>query len=608
MTNQKLLMFAVAGILAPSAAMAKVNKFEILPSPVNDLAPTTGQGATERLAMTDQEQSGTEQAAFAMLADGVHGFYFAMRTELNGQPAPNDMQCAMVPFKLKVETDKSIGVELDTAFAPRFITNNNGNETRNCNHPYAYAIAGGNAACVEYNYQAAGQNDTKRYVQCFNKAGTEILGQTQVIAKNNDDCGMQDDNAPVSRFRTEGLTDYFGGWYGCNGNGRDDGWAQIQSITVDNALNPTSATFQKIYDASLCNNEERSHGGFVFNPADPNTGYVFWTEGNNQPQRDGTWVGAIDLTPGAFTGANQQGAVLWKQMIDGRIETGGEVTYSMRAMLTPLLQPADASTATQLGVAPGTPVPGNLFIWRSGDVQGNNNNNEKGGEYKRHKMGVLRLTRAGLSYESPLADYADTLAGLDGTHLVMTPGVYGELGALKSGVSFLEGTHTGGGVGNLRIAAYNAGTKTFEDGGEFSTAPYDRHLYSNYLGNNPGNQGRNFAKSQLIPNPFLDTAAGIKDAYLLLVASSGKENSMNPSQKLAGYLSVVPVAQAKEEVTNPNPDPTPDPVNPNPEPTGEDPRPPSDSVGGCSTSNSTGGLASFLIVGLAAFIRRRRRA
>jgi MYXO-CTERM domain-containing protein len=83
---------------------------------------------------------------------------------------------------------------------------------------------------------------------------------------------------------------------------------------------------------------------------------------------------------------------------------------------------------------------------------------------------------------------------------------------------------------------------------------------------------------------------------------------MNPEIKLAGWLSIIPV-QAKAN----EPDPvTPDPEDPN-QP--EDPTTPDDDgddqaggqqLGGCSTGSSTGGIATMFLIGLAAFIRRRR--
>jgi hypothetical protein len=42
------------------------------------------------------------------------------------------------------------------------VTNNDGNEHRNANHPAASALTA-DIGCVDYNYQANGTNDTKRH-------------------------------------------------------------------------------------------------------------------------------------------------------------------------------------------------------------------------------------------------------------------------------------------------------------------------------------------------------------------------------------------------------------------------------------------------------------
>ena len=80
--------------------------------------------------------------------------------------------------------------------------------------------------------------------------------------------------------------------------------------------------------------------------------------------------------------------------------------------------------------------------------------------------------------------------------------------------------------------------------------PYDRHLYPNYLGNNPGNQGRNYSGVEYVKNPFA-TGAGNEDAYLMVIATTGKPADEMPSAtcldcakiKLAAFITVVPVAQ-----------------------------------------------------------------
>ena len=76
-------------------------------------------------------------------------------------------------------------------------------------------------------------------------------------------------------------------------------------------------------------------------------------------------------------------------------------------------------------------------------------------------------------------------------------------------------------------------------------ASFDRHLYSNYLGGNPGNQGRNFAGAMLVKNPFATAASDPK--FLLCTPSPRKDPAdvMKPEIKGSSYISLLPMFQAK---------------------------------------------------------------
>ena len=114
------------------------------------------------------------------------------------------------------------------------------------------------------------------------------------------------------------------------------------------------------------------------------------------------------------------------------------------------------------------------------------------------------------------------LLGLDGTHLGMTFGLFGTADAAKPGIAFIHGSHTGGGYSSeVRVVTWDKTSNTFADDGKFAGGPYDRHLYPNYLGNNPGNQGRNYNDTKFIKNPFA-TGAGNEDAWLMIMATTGK--------------------------------------------------------------------------------------
>src|SRR5207237_2630863 len=135
---------------------------------------------------------------------------------------------------------------------------------------------------------------------------------------------------------------------------------------------------------SLAQREERSRG-FCSVGTDANTAVCSWTEGNTQPQRDGTWLAAVDITPGT-TGTDRQDKILWKKQIDGRKGDGATRTYSMRAKHERIFAPA----------ADGSLKATDLIIWQSGDLKGNNNTNGKGGAYYANQMAVMEVGKTGM--------------------------------------------------------------------------------------------------------------------------------------------------------------------------------------------------------------------
>ena len=656
MINRKLhvAMFAVTGLSLPAVAQADVRDpqvTKILASSPTDFAPITdANNGAARLRRTDEEQPGNEMAHVAFFADGIHGLYFDMNTDIVdpsctagtacSNRANDRIQLAMIPFHLAQDpTTKAVSAVPDFGTigqvgGARFVTNNQGNEYRNANHPIAYSIAGGTAICAEYNYQRNNGNNTERYLECFNQSGATILPQTRIYAKNNDDCSMNQDKNSTWVAQTSGNVTRLVAWRGCNGNGQDDGWAQTFTLTVDNATNPTSATFKQLADVSLCPREERSHG-YCTTGTDPSFAVCSWTEGNTQPQRDGVWLAAIDIT-GQTTG---QQSILWKQQIDGRKQLpDGNHTYAMRAMHDRIKLP-DAS-----GVLQNT----DLIVWRSADVRGNNNGNNKGGTYFGNNLAVLKVTKTGVTPVIPLQDISinnpqsQVKLAVDGTHLGMVYGVFGTVDHPVPGVAFVAGSHTGGGYSaNMAIVGLDTVNTALTNLGSKAVAPYDRHLYSNYLGNNPGNQGRNYLGTELIENPFAKDSTGAPipgaDRYLMVISSTAKPADEIPSttcptcaqKKLAAYLTVVPVAQnpmgagtgggsgsgmgsgsgtgggtgggtgmgsgsgsgSSGSATDPTTDPQSDPGT---------------TLGGCNAAGGTGGAVTFLLIGLAAFIRRRK--
>jgi MYXO-CTERM domain-containing protein len=611
MTNKLFAMFAVTGLSLPGAALADIRDAQItkmIASSETNLAPVTNTNPP-RLRRTDEAQAGNEMSHFAFFADGKSGLYFSMSTDLNGVRAPRRMQLAMVPFRLAQEADGSVKAVAEMTGA-RFVTNNNGNEYRNANHPIAFTAFDGNTICAEYNYQPGNSNDTRRYLQCFDQTGATVLPQTQIYAKNNDDCSMNQDKTSTTVVSKTASQTKLVAWRGCNGNGADDGWAQAYTLTKGN---DGRIAFRQTVDVSLCPREERSHGFCSVAASDPNTAICSWTEGNTQPQRDGTWLAAVDISGNR----NGQRAILWKQQIEGRKQTPeGYRTYSMRAMHDRILE-ADSN---------GELVPSDLIFWRSGDVRGNNNTNGKGGAYMGNQMAIIKATAQGMQYVMPMTNMQQTLLGMDGTHLGMSTALFGTTDKLMPGVVFLGGSHTGGGYSaQMRAVGWDKENNALKDLGMYAVAPYDRHMYPNYLGNNPGNQGRNYAGTEFIKNPFLGEN-GNKDAYLMVFSTTGKdpEEINMPQRKLSAYLSVIPVAQMPQGSGGGNGGGTgngdgsgdgsgggQDPVDDGGEDTGNvddstSTTDPGMTLGGCSTTGHTGGLFTLLLVGLAALIRRRK--
>lgn len=643
MINKTLVMFAVAGVAPALYGVANAESqgavvSAIVPAPVKDLAPVTTATATTpaRLRRTDQEQPGNEMPAFAFFTDAngkldpqnPQGMYFAMTTELqvNGTsvPAKNRIQLSATPFKLQQDSSGAVSALADMNSA-KFVTNNvNTNERRNANAPTAMTINSGSVIAVHYNVQFNNTNDTKRYIMAFNKAGDVVLPQTEEMAKNNDDCAMHQDGQPgvaIDRGDTAaGHVTQLVQWGGCNGNGQDDGWAWVSTVTCDSASAPTKCTFAKTFDVSMEPNEERSRGSCTVSAADTSYAVCTWTAGNTQPQHNGVWMGAISLDP-SIKGADQQKAILWKMKIAGRVDNNmaaatpaspnGQRTYAQRAIQERVMV-ANAST--------GALEPSDKVIFRWGDAVGRNNNK---GTYYTNKVEVIQVakTQADVKVLSPAVDMTNQLPGLGGTHIGSTAAVFGP--NATPGLVFLGGSLAGGGIpSQLNMVSVDPTTFALKPLAQMSGAPHDAHLYSNYLGNNPGNQGRNHSQMSVVANPFAGQN-GNTSQYLLFAATTAKttattypgspDTMSNPAIKLTALMTVVPLggqaaaagngsgasngSGANNTGTGSGSD------NSSASGSGSDP---GTTLGGCSAAGGSTGLATFFLIGLAAFIRRRR--
>jgi hypothetical protein len=548
--------------------------------------------------------------------------------------------------------------QLVSSYTPQFITKHASQEYRAFNQPNAYTINGGSAIAIEYNWRVNNGNArTTRWLQVFNAQGQQILmntsthqlGEQQIYAKNNDDCNMNMDGhagvvadfGPASQFSTtatSGFTSHVVMWRGCNGNGSDNGWMDVMDITCNDDKNPTQCTWADKFDIALDQQEERSRGYCSVDANNKNTAVCSWTAGNDQPQTKGVWLAAADITPGRFSGTDKQAAVYWSKMIDGRKPAADGIpsTYAERAMHERVMVYNPATKALE---------PSAYIIWRSGDAYGQNNNNNKGGTYYRNNIGLFQIDPATntLNTVVPLTDMSQQMLGLDGTHLGVSSVVFGgtdSLAAQKPGLMLFTGSQNGGGTpAQINFLALDtapgmtSAPAAVTIAGTSSTggAAYDRSMYSNYLGQNPGNQGRNFSASLSVINPFCADGGATKcDKLLTILATTGKDPtevanvSVSPVQdscfasddvghttpykcaqlKLSSYITVIPVAQANANTGSGSGDGG---GGGGGGGTGEGGNGGSDeTLGGCSTTNGAGTATTFFLIGLAAFIRRRR--
>jgi hypothetical protein len=541
-----------------------------------------------------------------------------------GETPVHRMQAACTPFELTQDPGTG-AIAMERRPGEKFITDNDGNEYRNANKPQLMPINNGKNMLVMFNYQPNNTMDTRRYAKVLDQScnlipvtngNGETRKQVLIMAKNNDDCDMHQTGEGPCDIQTDASgTTALVCWAGCNGNGRDDGWLNHVTVGCDLGADGYATTCQirKDFDLSLCRREERSRGRCTVADEDVNTAICTWTEGNNQPQRDGTWIAAVDIGPGGEMGEEADSRLIWKEMIDGDKETSEYRTYSVRAMSTRILKQRPDGTLERT----------NMLFFRSGDLQGQNRDDRKGGTYRAFQMGVIRATREGMEWVMPLKDTTSMLLGIDGTHLTMCGAVFGE-DTLMPGFTLVQGSHNGGGVTEpiAKAIGWDEATNKFIDLGTHRVGgSYDRHLYSNYLGNNPGNQGRNFAGCQMIRNPFAGQNGNLTQ-YFIAHALTGKDPSEIDRAELkpSSYLTLLPIATMKAPIVPEEPPPTTEeppptgntgsntggtpatPTTPpaNDPPSTDEPPQAAPSMLGCSAAaGANGSLSALLIAGIA---------
>lgn len=620
MTKTKLAMIVgVAAQLGLSgAAMAEgwtASALKVYAADPQDLARV----ANGRLRKTRNEE--TQEQAQAVMVDGTNGVYLMMQAGRNtaGQSPLNRTQLSCTPFKLIQNSDGSVGAQVTGDNV--FITNNKGQNHRDANLPFAYAFNGGKNVLVTYNYRP--NNNTERYAtvidaQCnlvpVQDANGNAKTQVKIMAKNNDDCDMSQAGEGAGILQDSPTGAHLTYWAGCNGNGQDDGW--VNDVSVIPVNNGAAFKIVKNFDVDVLKDEERSRGRCSISANDPNTAICTYTAGNTQPQREGTWIAAVDISANGEKGESAQSRLLWKKEIEGRKNIGNVRTYSVRANSSRILDPA-------------TGAPTDLLFVNTSDLRGNNTNNRKGGRYLQMNLGVAKATRDGLTWVVPMTDVTNMMLGIDATHLIEAAGLVEDNGKVVPALTLSGGDQNGGGSHGVdfKVIGLDSASNKFVDyGTKQLAAPFDRHLYSNYLGQNPGNQGRNYASSYMIKSPF---ATGPK--YLMISAFTGKatEDVAKPEIKTSAFLSILamqnPAATPPPPAGMPNttqvgqtgtgggqnaqPQPG-DPTPANEVPSPGSPGTPGSFSSGCSmaTGNTSASGIFFLLAGLAlvGLVRRRR--
>src|SRR5262249_51764393 len=141
-----------------------------------------------------------------------------------------------------------------------------------------------------------------------------------------------------------------------------------------------------------------------------------------------------------------------------------------------------------------------------------------------------------------MTDVTAQMLGTDATHLTQVSALIEDKGNVIPALAMHAGSENGGGTttsSEVKFLAADVTSGKFVDYGTHAAGgSYDRHLYSQYLGQNPNNQGRNFAGALFIKNPFATTGSA---QFLVLHALTGKDPSqLDPAIKTSTYLSIMP--------------------------------------------------------------------
>jgi hypothetical protein len=595
---------ALALAVLTTSSLAAAETALIQAADPEDRAPTRIRDGVEVLQPTDEEHT-PEQASFAF--DPVRrdtGIVVMMGTgRLDGPAGPytgatiqvGNIQGACMPIKLVKDESTLVGVTVRPQVAGfRYLTQRQADENRAFHHPEVEAIGGGRFA-ISANWDRNGNTNTERYMQVVDSncnliplTGNVTLRENNtsatIMAKDNDNCsGRQAGGGGSVHLYPDGTAAIMSHEL-CNGNGRDDGWANYLHVTC--AADNSSCHVDKKFDVSTIQREERSRGRCEQLDLDgdgaPETSVCCGTEGNSQPQREGVWCSGVD---------HATGAVLYKEQVAYMGQTAdGRPTWAMRIKM--------------LAERDLTGRPTGTLVMQYNMHRGNNNDNQKGGYDDKLMMAIARPTRDGLNITSQQDITQAVIEGqVEMTHATMFQTFAGTADAPRPVFSFLTPNHNGSGAVKARVLNIDFGADhTFRKGGVFTLGgPYDGQKYSKYLGNNPNDQGRNFTDCHIVDNPFVAEPGKAQGLPVInLCALTGKLTSagiasMKPDLFFEVWSTIGPTA------TEPDPG-TGDDAPGDDRPDGPGVRP----TGGCAAAGSSGGLAALLLFATALIAGRRR--
>lgn len=592
------VLLAASGMLAfntPAQAQENPRNPVIVKAVDGNDAGRTRIGNDGRERKGDSYQAGNEHASISAIDTpaGKQVLMFATTSKetLNGEAVYRRVQLSCTAINLK-----AAGPEVVVS---KYMTRNNGNQYRQAHASTTLSV--GDVAIVNYNNRPNNPNNTQRYAMVVGPDCTEVMPQTLIQAKNNDDvCANAENYSQFIAQQTANSIEVVGACGG-NGNGADDGWLMSHTYTKQA---DGSYTVQENWDVSIENNEERTRMTGFAGAEGSNMAYFCGSAGNSQPSDKGVRCYGINTDPNGEQGNNAQSRLVWRQYIarrEGRV-------YQTQPKLAP-----DPLTPNEATVTWTTIVKRN----RRGKGQGTLN------------LARLKFSPTGVDMlQTPINN--QIFPGGDSTHRAMMSVPWGEAGAEQNAIMIISSATTGSPttISKAQVLTYNSTDAQFLRGKIQSLGvAVDNQWISNIYGNNPNTQGRNHLQATLVENPFYGVAGSFQSdvktfAAMAMTPRNLDENKPNGREdKLALELVMVPTVlgtgvkdptEADGPVAldpgNNNPDTDPG-TNPGNSSSGNGSS--GTSLGGCSIgSSSTGFGGSLALLGLALFgaVRRRRRS